>query len=521
MRSASVLFALAALAYVGVIVWFSPLPLQDVPNHLARANVMADLLFQHGVEFGHNYSFHLQFTSYLGGDLPLAALVQLVGVRGGAIIWGVLSFLSFPAAVYLYLRVTQASREVLLLMLFVSLWLSTDAFFVMGFLEFKLSMALVLVGFAVIELLRERWSVTYFALVLVLMVATYLVHLAAVVFIGALSGVSALWRISQGRSRATREAILLVPVVCILLWHLFGAAAYRQPDEVLAASTKWGTLATKLNRLPWDFRRYNRLQDHVMTGAFVVFFAGCLLNRRVASGREWLKSRVAEPLSYAILFFALYLALPFAHRDATYVDARALALAPFFLFEGLLSLSSMTEPTGPDSPAPPEFLTVCLAVGLVCVNLALLSLNFWRDAAWLAKYRATVAQIPMHATVLPIYTDEHAAIPLERLHAASYAVIDRKALIPYLFSGDRGHPMTYFRYLHRPYAPPELWYRDGTDSTVDWEKVREQYSYLLVAKPFTAARIPVRTRAVAQSDAAVLLAVESVPENPPPARGGG
>jgi hypothetical protein len=379
----------------------------------------------------------------------------------------------------------------------------------------------VLVAFAVIELLRERWSATYFALFVFLIVATYLVHLAAVVFIGALSGVSALWRISQGRSRAAREAMLLVPIVCILLWHLLGASTYRQPDDLLIAATKWGTLPAKLNRISWDFRRYTRLQDHAVTGAFLIFLACCLLNRRVASGREWLKSQVAEPLSYAILFFAMYFALPFSHLDATYVDARALALAPFFLFQAVLSLPSMTESSAPDSGARAEFLTVCLAVMLVCVNLTVLSVNFWKGDAWLASYRATVGKIPMHATVLPIYTDEAVGIPLERLHAASYAVIDRKALIPYLFSGDRGHPMSYFRYLHRPYTPAELWYRQGEDSTVDWGKIREQYCYLLVMKPFTASRIHIRTHVVAGSDAAVLLAVEAGPELPGAAGDGG
>jgi hypothetical protein len=108
--------------------------------------------------------------------------------------------------------------------------------------------------------------------------------------------------------------------------------------------------------------------------------------------------------------------------------------------------------------------------------------------------------------VLPVYTEETTGVPLKGLHAASFAVIDRQALIPYLFTGDRGSPMKYFRYLHRPYAPDELWYRDRKDSTVDWTEIQREYPYLLVMKPFDAERIRIKTRTLAENDAAALLA---------------
>jgi hypothetical protein len=68
--------------------------------------------------------------------------------------------------------------------------------------------------------------------------------------------------------------------------------------------------------------------------------------------------------------------------------------------------------------------------------------------------------------------------------------------------------MKYFRYVHRPAAPDELWYRARWDSTVDWVQVARQYQYLLIIKPFDPDRIRTRTRTVAENDAAALLAVE-------------
>ena len=47
--------ALAVLAacYAGFFMQLTSLPFQDFPNHLARAVVMADLIFHHGAQFGH------------------------------------------------------------------------------------------------------------------------------------------------------------------------------------------------------------------------------------------------------------------------------------------------------------------------------------------------------------------------------------------------------------------------------------------------------------------------------------
>ena len=87
-RAARGLFALAVLAYIAVLLWFSPLLLQDYPNHLARAQILADLLFRHGAEFGQSFRFHLLLTPYISGDLVLSSLVQVAGFKAAAGSWG-------------------------------------------------------------------------------------------------------------------------------------------------------------------------------------------------------------------------------------------------------------------------------------------------------------------------------------------------------------------------------------------------------------------------------------------------
>jgi hypothetical protein len=162
----------AVLSYIGVIAWFAPLVIQDYPNHLARALIMADRIFQHGAEFGAAYQYHFLFTPYLLGDLILAALVALVGVGAAGALWPIFTFLSLPLSLYAWLRAGQTSPDVMVLMLLISLYLSTDTFFVMGFTEFKLSMALVFVALALMEVLRRRWSLLGYAGFLAVAVAS-------------------------------------------------------------------------------------------------------------------------------------------------------------------------------------------------------------------------------------------------------------------------------------------------------------------------------------------------------------
>src|SRR5690242_13634505 len=70
--------------YCAMLVLTSPVPLQDFPDHLARAAAMSDLIFHGGARFGDTYQFHFLWVPYLLGDLILAVAVDLFGPTGGA-----------------------------------------------------------------------------------------------------------------------------------------------------------------------------------------------------------------------------------------------------------------------------------------------------------------------------------------------------------------------------------------------------------------------------------------------------
>ena len=141
----------------------------------------------------------------------------------------------------------------------------------------------------------------------------------------------------------------------------------------------------------------------------------------------------------------------------------------------------------------------------------------------MSRYRALLTALPQHSRVLPIYTAHKQGGVAPFLHAGAYIVIDRAGFIPYLFSADRGDPMMYFRYLQRPYAPHEEWYRrqdptftpsdpsgappDQDVESVDWTQVASDYQYLIISKPFDRSRILVGGRTVAENEVAAVLSI--------------
>jgi hypothetical protein len=501
LRTARSALLLAVLMYLGVIAWFTPLVIQDYPNHLARARIMEDLIFHHGAQFGSTYQYHFLFTPYVLGDLILATLTAFLGISVAGGLWAILTFLSLPLSLLAYLRARETSPDVTVLMLFISLYLSTDTFFIMGFTEFRLSVAVVFVALALVEILRKTWSWTYYGAFVGVVVASYLTHLAATVFIGAAVGASAAWGVMLRRAPITRQILLLAPVVAMIAWHELVAINYRLPTDQLNQFFIWGTPATKFFHLDWDFLRYNTYQELIVLVLLVALLGFALRDRLFRDGLTRKGSQVFEPWAYAIVFLILYVALPFAQSEASYIDVRTLALVPVFLILGLLNLPRRATSTGTAA--------LYLAIALVAANLALLTFHFRKSSLWLAQYRAVVAKIPEHSNVLPIFTGIRVRFLYMDLHAGSFAVLDRHAQIPYLFSGDVGSPMKYFRYAQHPYAPIEFWYGEGRDSSVDWQRIRDTYQYALIMKPFSPARIPLQGHIVAQNDTAELLALDA------------
>jgi hypothetical protein len=207
-------------------------------------------------------------------------------------------------------------------------------------------------------------------------------------------------------------------------------------------------------------------------------------------------------LVVAMAFLGMYFVLPFSYSGASYVDVRALAPATLFILLACLHLSRLESP--PESSRRAPSLAVVLAFILSILNLVYLEKHFSELANWSTQYRALFTAIPRHAHVLPVNT-----VPqiYKYMEPSPIAVIDRQASVPYLFSGNTGQPMTYFRYVDAPYRPTDDWYMSG-QPLVDWQRIACTYQYILITRPFDRQRIRLTTKLVAETSSAALLAID-------------
>jgi len=524
---------LLAGCYVGVLLYFSPLTLQDYPNHLARAVVMSDLMFDQGRQFGSVFELQYLFASYALGDWILAALVHFLGTSSAAAVWAVLVFLSLPLALLAYLRACRVPASSSILMLLLSLYLSTDVFLMRGFLSFRLAVAAVLLALAAIESLRQQWSPGRYLLLCVTVVIAYLTHLAAIAFIAVGLGATALVRMYLGSFRLWREASMWVPLACAVAWQALKASQFRRPDDLVTDSLFWGTVSGKFIQGASEFCRYMPSKDGLFLAGLIVCAVAAAASRGRLTRREILRPQVLEAGALGIAFLAAFVALPSSYSEASFVDQRAMAMVPLFLVLACLRLSDGGGvPDGPDVPdggrltertrspesahrsaLPRSFRSALSSVAwaaailLVSFNLAYITKHIRTESHWLAQYREVVAKVPEHALVFPVHTAHAEGCIRPYLHAASFVVIDRQGATPYLFSGDTGAPMKYFRYRNRPYAPDEAWYTSHSAEQVDWKAIAATYPFLLVIKPYTPERIPVQGRIVSENGVATLIAL--------------
>src|SRR5271170_5459036 len=110
-------------------------PLQDLPNHLTRAHIIGDLLFNQGAVYGKYFSVDPTFTPYFAGDFILSLLDKWFGTEGASRLWITASVLVLPWSVWFALRSLRASPMGAVTGAILSIYVSTDWFFTMGFLN--------------------------------------------------------------------------------------------------------------------------------------------------------------------------------------------------------------------------------------------------------------------------------------------------------------------------------------------------------------------------------------------------
>jgi hypothetical protein len=526
---------LLVAGYVVLIARTTSFPYLDFPDHLARAKVLADLIFHDGARWGRVFAFHWRFVPYLLHDLILTSLVATLGTTAGGVVFLELTALALPCALLYYMHVNRLAPQARPLVVLVSLYLTTDWFFLVGFAAFRLAIALLILCIALADALRERWTTRRYAVYLAAVLTGYLTHLTVVAFLAATLTISAGVRLVFGRTSVRHEVTLASPVVALLGLYFGVLTVPHHGASPGVYAFDWGTVARKIGRLQGEFYRYGGRTAYPM----MALLGFCLLwpVRRELISRRLLAPSVLEQIALAVTFLGVYAVLPATYSGAAYVDVRALPMVALFLLFAALRLA----PAGSRTPGFASAPALAGAVMLAGVNLGYIGWHLEKDNAWVQRYRAVVAQVPRGALVFPIYTwPKSTFLPL--FHADAFVLLDRQGLIPYLFAGNRGDPMSYFSFHRRPYTPVDIWYRlqqlwnhspvftfrvEGQSyrwpfrydpnerdwqpavlAPVNWVEVACQYRYIIVTEPYDPALIRVPTRALKSDTSAALLAVD-------------
>jgi hypothetical protein len=492
-----------ALAHCVLFLGFRSLPLLDLPNHAARARIMADLLFDGGARFGALYTLEPALVPYFGADLPLVLLMHWLPPWTAATAYACLVFVALPVAVWVFARRAGLAAPAAWIAALLAQLVSADGTFIDGFAAFHLGLAALFMALAAALPFVERGGALRLGVFAGWVLVGYTMHLATpVVLAGALGGLLALrapWsKLALGRG----ALLLLVPVAVVVAYSLLQPAP--QTAAAIAAAARpyvWSGPHAKLQALFGYFHDFDPGTDGLRRLGFAAALGATLLAQVIGGG-----ARAGRALLRAALPFVgsaggcllLYALLPASQGELFGIDLRALPVA--IVFVTLAALAGFDGESLRRGWA--GRLALLLALLLPAANVAYLAHSLRPADEAQNDVRTMLLALPRGARVLTIVTriDDHML-----LHAGAFALLDRDAHYPYLFSGDQGHPQAYFRYRNRPYAPSQFWVE--RQLPVDWPGVRREWPYLLVIGPATGLALPLATRLLAATPGAMLLQV--------------
>jgi hypothetical protein len=494
-RRLAVGVVLLMAAYAGALWALDALPYQDVPNHLARAVAIADLLFDGGREYGAFFTFEWQFVPYILGDAVHAVMAHWLPPEAAARIWVIVAYAAFPAAVWLLLREWGASLAARTAGTAAAAYLAADWFLRLGFLNFRYGLALTLLALVAWERTVHRPTPARVVAYAAAVVACYLTHLSALVFLIAAVGTLSALAWLRERRFPWRHAALGVPLLAFLGWHM----AFRAAAEV--GANVQPPLLKKILRIGGALAPTREPAEIAIALAFILLIAVPLAIRAWQARRDPWPPRAVDALALAVAFTAMYGVMPEIKGAVWGIDIRAL---PFVWLFGTLALV-LAVPT----VAARRLAAAALAIG--AAHLVTLAATLSADNAVMRDYRAIAASVPPGSTVLTVTTRPRRGVVSPTAHAGSYAMLYAQAVVPYTFTGTLDAPMPYFNFRERPPPYPWQWWYLNRDPVRPAARLLNGYDYLLVQQPVDWRRVPATIDVVRGNGAVVLARVRPEP----------
>jgi hypothetical protein len=383
-------FVLSCLAMLPVLLAWTP-QMTDYPSHLAGFKVMLD--HGHDPFLTRYFLFKWEWTGNLGAELLMVPLAPLLGVEeAGRFIVALIPFLSGMAimAVEWSLRKRIGVGAILA---FAMIWSPS---FLMGFLNYSLSLALALFAFAGwvrLEGWRWRWAA--------------MIPVGFVVWVCHVSGWGVMgvlvfgYEWSRRRSwRDWRPFLKPWPLIFPLLPMLLGVGANTQ-----VSYGRWGVLEYKWGILYKAMRSYDQVFDITSLCLVLAVVVAALAIRRFDGRVGWA----------ALILLILTMAVPRQIFGGDYADYR---LSTAALLVACLAI---------DWPVPRWGLA--LAGLLFSARIAVTSVVWFQDAQTARQMIAALDHVPEGArvaTAVAIPRTQWFFGPFE--HFGSMAVVRRSSM---------------------------------------------------------------------------------------------
>jgi len=419
-------------------------PLLDYPDHLARAFIIVHLK-DPAYHFGSFYSTEWGPYPYLGMDLSLIGLQHLLPAEAAGRVLLSICVIAVPMAGWWFLRQANPGHDALALW---ALLLSYDPFFLDGFVNFQLGLALCFVTLGFWLRYLEKPTTLRWVTVLALAMCVYFTHLIAFGITGFVVLVYSLARRLNLHQILWSWGVFIPGVIMCFLSHI---SSYNG-EETQFRSLPQKFFAARAELLhSYSFR----LELIAFWVIVVCVFAAWFRNREFHWNSTWL-----------IVFFAmvgLYLALPNEVGDTWLIDVRLLP-ALFLLLLGVAKLGRRQRALA---------LVAVVLFGMRTVDIVR---NFISQQSTLLKTEHAIQMLPRNIHMLPIINVDIVNDDLLHqvyAHFWAYAIIERGVLAPYLFDLRGQTPLR----INKGYIPDDP--ADDPDTRPpNWKEVDNNYDYV-------------------------------------------
>ncbi|HBB95341.1 MAG TPA: hypothetical protein DC054_08100 [Blastocatellia bacterium] len=449
------LFGVVAFAILVLPFWIVAFPpLLDYPNHLARVFILAHL-HDPAFHFSEYYASDWGPYPYLTMDVLMVLLQKFCNVFLAGKILLSLSVVGVPFASWFFVRQAHPKNVLLAGLSLITTW---NLFFLWGFINMQLSMALVLlvVGLWLRYLRRPSWP--QWIIFLLTVIALYFTHLLGFGIAGlAVAGYCLLTR------KTFRQLVLgCVPFALGALTHVItriaiAGATSRQPNDPWEVI--WRPFSEKAEGLGSFMQGYSPRMDQITV---IVLVVACLAawwrNREFHWNRPW--------ALFIAGLFVLYWIFPAGYGVGADADLR---LLPFIL---------LFVPVVASFGKRTRWLFVVLLL-LFVARSAVITKTFLAKQPELAGMARSFPVTPANVRVLPIVeakSQEDQEPPQLRpyAHFWAYGTIERGWFTPYLFA-ERG--LQVLQIKAETTTPDGFWDLEYKEEP-EWQDIAEEYDYV-------------------------------------------